>query len=80
MNVWSQCLQRLEQEFPAEDVHTWLKPLQANRNEQSLQLFAPNAFVVDQVQSHYLPRIQELARHYAGMPIEVRPFWDTSYA
>ena len=72
MNVWSQCLQRLEQEFPAEDVHTWLKPLQANRQEQSLQLFAPNAFVVDQVQSHYLPRIQELARHYAGMPIEVR--------
>ena len=72
MNVWSQCLQRLEQEFPAEDVHTWLKPLQANRHEQSLQLFAPNAFVVDQVQSHYLPRIQELARHYAGMPIEVR--------
>lgn len=72
MNVWSQCLQRLEQEFPAEDVHTWLKPLQANRNEESLQLFAPNAFVVDQVQEHYLPRIQELVRHYAGEPVEVR--------
>lgn len=72
MNVWSQCLQRLEQEFPAEDVHTWLKPLQANGNEESLQLFAPNAFVVDQVQEHYLPRIQELARHYAGAPIDVR--------
>lgn len=72
MNVWSQCLQRLEQEFPAEDVHTWLKPLQASRNESALQLFAPNAFVVDQVQEHYLPRIQELANHYAGTAIEVR--------
>lgn len=72
MNVWSQCLQRLEQEFPAEDVHTWLKPLQANRNEHSLQLFAPNAFVVDQVQEHYLPRIQELAKHFAGGAIDVR--------
>ena len=72
MNVWSQCLQRLEQEYPAEDVHTWLKPLQANRNEHALQLFAPNAFVVDQVQSHYLPRIQELARHFAGAPLEVQ--------
>jgi chromosomal replication initiator protein len=72
MNVWSQCLQRLEQEFPAEDVHTWLKPLQASRNESALQLFAPNAFVVDQVQEHYLPRIQELASHYAGTAIDVR--------
>ncbi len=72
MNVWSQCLQRLEQEFPAEDVHTWLKPLQASRNESALQLFAPNAFVVDQVQEHYLPRIQELASYYAGTAIDVR--------
>ena len=72
MNVWSQCLQRLEQEYPAEDIHTWLKPLQANRNEHALQLFAPNAFVVDQVQCHYLPRIQELARHFAGTPLEVQ--------
>ena len=40
MNVWSQCLQRLEQEYPAEDVHTWLKPLQASRHSDELQLLA----------------------------------------
>ena len=72
MNVWSQCLQRLEQEYPAEDVHTWLKPLQASRNSDELQLLAPNAFVVDQVREHYLPRIQELAKHYSGTDLAVR--------
>lgn len=72
MNVWSQCLQRLEQEYPAEDVHTWLKPLQASRNSDELQLLAPNAFVVDQVREHYLPRIQELAKHYSGSDLAVR--------
>ncbi|WP_395769694.1 chromosomal replication initiator protein DnaA [Arenimonas sp.] len=72
MNVWSQCLQRLEQEYPAEDVHTWLKPLQASRNSDELQLLAPNAFVVDQVREHYLPRIQELAKHYSGTNLVVR--------
>ena len=61
MNVWSQSLQRLEQEFPAEDVLSWLKPLQASQNGEELHLYAPNAFVVDHVQEHYLPRIQELA-------------------
>ena len=29
MDAWPRCLERLEAEFPAEDVHTWLKPLQA---------------------------------------------------
>jgi len=72
MNVWSQCLQRLEQEYPAEDVHTWLKPLQASRHSDELQLLAPNAFVVDQVREHYLPRIQELAKHYSGTDLAVR--------
>jgi chromosomal replication initiator protein len=72
MNVWSQCLQRLEQEYPAEDVHTWLKPLQASRHTNELQLLAPNAFVVDQVREHYLSRILELAKHYAGTDMAVR--------
>ena len=71
MNVWSQSLQRLEQEFPAEDVLSWLKPLQASQNGEELHLYAPNAFVVEHVQEHYLPRIQELARHFAGGPLAV---------
>ncbi|MBP6299697.1 MAG: chromosomal replication initiator protein DnaA [Arenimonas sp.] len=71
MNVWSQCLLRLEQEFPIDDVHTWLKPLQASRVKNALHLYAPNAFVVDQVQDHYLSRIQELADHFSGNAVTV---------
>lgn len=71
MNVWSQCLLRLEQEFPIDDVHTWLKPLQANRNKNVLHLYAPNAFVVDRVQEHYLKRIEELASHFNDSAISV---------
>lgn len=71
MNVWSICLQRLEQEFPADDVLSWLKPLQASQNGDELHLYAPNAFVVEHVQEHYLPRIQELAKHFADGPLAV---------
>ena len=71
MNVWSLCLQRLEQEFPADDVLSWLKPLQASQNGAELHLYAPNAFVVEHVQEHYLPRIQELAKHFADGPLAV---------
>lgn len=66
MDAWSLCLERLEAEFPPEDVHTWLKPLQADQRTDSLVLYAPNAFIVEQVRERYLPRISELLNHFAG--------------
>jgi len=66
MDAWSRSLERLEAEFPPEDVHTWLKPLQADLRADSLVLYAPNAFIVDQVRELYLPRIRELVTHFAG--------------
>ena len=64
MEVWPRCLQRLEAELPQEDVRTWLKPLQAGHRDRQLVLYAPNAFVMEEVRSQYLPRIRELAAHF----------------
>ena len=67
MDAWPRCLERLETELPAEDVHTWLKPLQArSRDGVTTVLYAPNAFVRDEVQARYLERIRELLAHFAG--------------
>ncbi len=66
MDAWPRCLERLEAEFPAEDVHAWLKPLQASRREHTTVLYAPNAFVRDEVRTRYLGRIRELLDHFAG--------------
>jgi len=66
MDVWSRCLERLEAEFPPEDVHTWLKPLQADVLDDATVLYAPNAFIVEQVRERYLPRIRELVHYFAG--------------
>jgi chromosomal replication initiator protein len=48
MDAWPRCLERLEAELPAEDVHTWLKPLQAEQRD-AMVLYAPNAFVANEV-------------------------------
>ena len=66
MDAWPLCLERLEAELPAEDVHTWLKPLQAEQRSDAMVLYAPNAFILEQVRERYLPRIQELLGHFAG--------------
>lgn len=66
MEAWPRCLERLEAELPAEDVHTWLKPLQARLRDDGIVLYAPNAFVMEEVRSRYLDRIRELLAHYSG--------------
>ncbi|KAF1686834.1 chromosomal replication initiator protein DnaA [Pseudoxanthomonas broegbernensis] len=66
MDAWPRCLERLEAELPAEDIHTWLKPLQAEERADGVVLYAPNAFIVEQVRERFLPRIRELAQHFAG--------------
>ena len=68
MEAWPRCLERLEAEFPAEDVHTWLKPLQATWRDEATVLYAPNAFVRDEVRTRYLARIRELLGHFTGSP------------
>src|SRR5690606_27582568 len=47
-------------------VHTWLKPLQASLRDDAFVLYAPNAFVMEEVRSRYLDRIRELLSHFAG--------------
>ncbi|KFN50736.1 chromosomal replication initiator protein DnaA [Arenimonas composti] len=69
--AWPRCLERLESELPADEVHTWLRPLQAEALADGLTLYAPNEFVVDRVREHYLARIRELVAHFAGGPAAV---------
>jgi chromosomal replication initiator protein len=70
-SAWPRCLERLEAELPAEEVHTWLKPLQADAQADGLTLYAPNAFVIETVRSRYLARIRELIAHFAGAALPV---------
>ncbi|MEJ0100009.1 MAG: chromosomal replication initiator protein DnaA [Pseudomonadota bacterium] len=60
--LWNQILTRLENEIPEQQVNTWLRPLQAVREERALRLLAPNRFAVDWVQSHAAQRITALLR------------------
>jgi chromosomal replication initiator protein len=71
--VWPRCVERLEAELSGEEFLTWLKPLQAVEQDSAMVLMAPNPFVVEVVRTRHLPRIVELARHFAAAPaLDVR--------
>lgn len=63
--LWQQCLDYLQEEIPAQQFNTWLRPLQAEVVEETLWLYAPNRFVVDWVSQHYLTRIRSLIENVA---------------
>lgn len=65
-DVWTRCIERLASELPLHDVEAWLKPLQARTEGGKLSLFAPNAFVLEEVRDQHLPRIRELAQHFGA--------------
>lgn len=66
MDAWPRCLERLEAELPPEELHTWLRPLQAAHRDNGTVLYAPNAFVVEHVRDRHLPRIRELLNYFHG--------------
>lgn len=65
--LWIRCARALESELPETHYNTWVRPLQALESEGVLKLLAPNAFVVDWINTHLLSRIGEwLREHEAG--------------
>lgn len=57
---WLACKRRLEEDLPAQQFNTWLRPLQASERDGGLLLLAPNRFVSDWVREKYLGRIVAL--------------------
>ncbi|MGK2912873.1 MAG: chromosomal replication initiator protein DnaA [Porticoccaceae bacterium] len=59
--VWQQCLGYLQEELPAQQFETWIRPLQLEVNgDQTVRLIAPNRFVQGWVAENFLDRIREL--------------------
>jgi len=71
-DLWRRCLERLEGELTAEDVHTWLMPLQPREDANALYLYSPNPYSLDTVREQYLASIQAIVEHLAGRPMAVR--------
>jgi chromosomal replication initiator protein len=70
--LWRRCLERLEGEFGAEDIHTYLKPLQPAESDDGLRLLAPNAYTLERIEHEFLPRIRAILNHLAARPVPVR--------
>src|SRR5436309_6951125 len=73
-NLWDACLRRLEQELPAQQFNTWIRPLapEAGAGADTLVLAAPHRFVLEPVRERFAARIGRLATEAAGRDLGVR--------
>ncbi len=61
-SLWNRCLRVLGNELPEQDFNTWVRPLQCVERDGEIRLLAPNTYVIDWLEQHALPRIEELVR------------------
>ena len=62
--TWEHCLDRLEVDLTPEQFNTWIRPLHAVEDGSILRLLAPNHFVSDSVNTHFLDLIKKIVgRH-----------------
>jgi chromosomal replication initiator protein len=60
-SLWDRCVRQLESDLPEQHFNTWIRPLQAIEDHNSLRLLAPNVFVVQWVKDNFSKRIEEIA-------------------
>jgi chromosomal replication initiator protein len=74
-SLWDACLRRLEQELPAQQFSTWIRPLSLEtglREPDTLILAAPNRFVLELVRERFAARIERLLSEAADRDFTLR--------
>ncbi|WAI02966.1 chromosomal replication initiator protein DnaA [Buchnera aphidicola] len=64
--LWKQCLDRLQDELPTTEFSMWIRSLKAKINNNILEIYAPNKFVLDWVKDKYLIQIKIILQDFCG--------------
>ena len=77
--LWSQCLEKLEQELPEQQFSTWIRPLRAEPSTDGARLliYVSNRFKLDWVRAQYGTRIGTVVNSVYGQPLVID--WSVSH-
>jgi chromosomal replication initiator protein len=62
LEFWNKCSERLENKLSQDDFNTWIRPLKANYKENTLELVAPNDFILNYVESNLAHDINNIVK------------------
>jgi chromosomal replication initiator protein len=70
--LWQRCLTHIEARLPEKDINLWLRPLEADFNDDGLDLMAPNEVVRDQVERELRTPIANALNDLGALPKRIR--------
>jgi len=70
-DFWPHCLAHFQANLNAQQVNTWLKPLQVSIGDNEIRLTAPNQFVAQWVKDKFLGDVEQLAKAFFPEPHRV---------
>tara|TARA_B100001057_G_scaffold118980_1_gene117635 strand:+ start:86 stop:376 length:291 start_codon:yes stop_codon:yes gene_type:complete len=62
LELWNKCSEKLENKLSQEDFNTWIRPLKATQEENTLELLAPNDFILNYIEKNFFEEIQQLVK------------------
>jgi chromosomal replication initiator protein len=65
-SIWNRCISQLEHELPEQQFSTWIRPLQAVEEDGVLRLLAPNRFVVNWIDQHFMSQISAMVAKFSA--------------
>ncbi len=71
-SFWRSCLSHFEQQLPAQQFKTWIKPLKFHAVDNNVTLTAPNRFVLQWIRDRFLAEIERLAAERLGANIKIK--------
>ena len=71
MDFWNKCTERLENRLTQEDFNTWIRPLKGSLVKDTLELVAPNDFILNYVEKNLSEEIALLIKQQAKKDISL---------
>ena len=62
MEFWNKCSEKLENKLSQEDFNTWIRPLKGNLNKNTLEITAPNDFILNYVETNLSKEIIQMIK------------------
>ena len=71
MEFWNKCSEKLENMLSQDDFNTWIRPLKGNLNKNTLELVAPNDFILNYVETNLSNEIMGMVKSQSKKDISL---------
>lgn len=58
--IWTKCLEKLSESLSDKDMRLWITPLVVKEGDNEINLYAPNKFMKEEIESQFMSKISEV--------------------